>query len=454
MNDLELQSLLDRQAKFRSLRQTQSPQGQMVSGHFVAPNALQYLAAGLRGYGGIKGEEQANAEIQGLQQKRQAMDTEAMGAFSRLMQDQPARQIQPLTPNDDEGNPNAPAQMDAQRANPRGAFEALMGAYNPQMRQAGMQGMIRIPEIEAERQFRTEQRTDDMNFKREQLQAQQVARQEAAALAHQQRMEQLAANNASREQMAQAQRDFQAQMASDARAHQQSMAQLSASLRPEKNVTVLGPNGEAITLPQSQAQGLPLYNPQAASNLQKDKTKKQAKEQLSSVVQQLNNSYDALEKGGGITSTQGGMVGNLMARSAASGVGQALGGALGTENQRQRQEIAQTRPLLMNLIKEATGMSAQQMNSNAEMQLYLQAATDPTLTVEANRSALANLDRLFGLGLAVRPDAPKPSPVSANPGNPRLSTTQSAQDAQALQWANANPNDPRAAQIKQRLGAK
>jgi hypothetical protein len=28
----------------------------------------------------------------------------------------------------------------------------------------------------------------------------------------------------------------------------------------------------------------------------------------------------------------------------------------------------------------------------------------------------------------------------------------SADDKQALDWANANPNDPRAAQIKQRLG--
>jgi hypothetical protein len=30
----------------------------------------------------------------------------------------------------------------------------------------------------------------------------------------------------------------------------------------------------------------------------------------------------------------------------------------------------------------------------------------------------------------------------------------SAEDKQALQWANSNPNDPRSAQIKQRLGVK
>jgi hypothetical protein len=60
-------------------------------------------------------------------------------------------------------------------------------------------------------------------------------------------------------------------------------------------------------------------------------------------------------------------------------------------------------------------MTASQMNSNAEMQLYLKAATDPTLTVEANRSALANLDKMFGLGLAKPPaDAAKnPAPAAA-----------------------------------------
>ena len=38
------------------------------------------------------------------------------------------------------------------------------------------------------------------------------------------------------------------------------------------------------------------------------------------------------------------------------------------------------------------------MNSNAEMQLYLNAATNPALGYEANMEAMANLDRLFGTG--------------------------------------------------------
>jgi hypothetical protein len=37
-----------------------------------------------------------------------------------------------------------------------------------------------------------------------------------------------------------------------------------------------------------------------------------------------------------------------------------------------------------------------------------------------------------------------------NLGNNELST----EDRQALEWANANPNDPRSAQIKRRLGVR
>jgi hypothetical protein len=42
--------------------------------------------------------------------------------------------------------------------------------------------------------------------------------------------------------------------------------------------------------------------------------------------------------------------------------------------------------------------------------------------------------------------ASAPTPATAKP--------MSAQDQQALQWANANPNDSRAAEIKRRLGVK
>jgi hypothetical protein len=140
---------------------------------------------------------------------------------------------------------------------------------------------------------------------------------------------------------------------------------------------------------------------------EKADVKTEAKKQLSDVVGQLKSSYDTLLEGGGITSTEIGGRENIGATMGRSAVGQFIGGAVGTKNQEQRQIIEQTRPLLLNLIKEATGMSASQMNSNAEMQMYLKAATDPKLSYEANVTALRNLDKTFGLGLLKDISPPK-----------------------------------------------
>jgi hypothetical protein len=148
---------------------------------------------------------------------------------------------------------------------------------------------------------------------------------------------------------------------------------------------------------------------------EKADVKAEAKKQLSDVVGQLKNSYDTLLEGGGITSTATGGRENIGAKMGTSAVGQFVGSALGTKNQEQRQIIEQTRPLLLNLIKEATGMSASQMNSNAEMQMYLKAATDPKLSYEANVTALRNLDKTFGLGLLkdISPPKKKTEPTSS-----------------------------------------
>lgn len=388
MLDAEQQVIQDR-AKRYAQQAYEAPQGRMIGRQYVAPNILQHIAAGLRGYGSIQGMNQSEQDLKDLQAKRQETETRDMGAFVNALRGTPARDA--VTLPDDQAGPVMPAQA-AVAGNPMDAYSLAAASQSPTVRSMGMTGLAKMPELEAQKQ----ERIDNRAFR---AQESELARQ-ARAQELQQRSEDQ--RNSQAERLA-AQKELR-QMQIDNQLQMQKMIQDN---RPEKNVTVLGPNGEALTMPQSQAQGMPLYNPNAAKELQKNKTKGEAKEQLSGVVQQLNNSYDALDKGGGITSTSNRFGSNLGAGIGSSGVGQYIGGKLGTENQRHRQEIEQTRPLLLNLIKDATGMSSQQMNSNAEMNLYLKAATDPTLTLEANRSALANLDKMFGLGLAKRPDEKK-----------------------------------------------
>lgn len=130
------------------------------------------------------------------------------------------------------------------------------------------------------------------------------------------------------------------------------------------------------------------------------------KDTVSGIASELRGYYKLLKDNGGIVDTEKGGASNIGARISASGLGQALGGAVGTKNQSARNSIEQTRPLLLNAIKQATGMSAKQMDSNAELKMYLAAATDPKLDVQANEAALDNLERLYGLGKPAGGGAP------------------------------------------------
>lgn len=128
----------------------------------------------------------------------------------------------------------------------------------------------------------------------------------------------------------------------------------------------------------------------------------------------LRDAYDRLEKGGGITSTTNSVLGNLAASVSASPIGQIEGRVFGTQNQSARNDIAMARPALLAALMKATGMSAKQMDSNAELKLWLSTATDPTLDIQANRRALDNIEKKYISGRGGAPAAP-----SAPSGTPR-----------------------------------
>ena len=130
-----------------------------------------------------------------------------------------------------------------------------------------------------------------------------------------------------------------------------------------------------------------------------DETRGTGKSSVTDIVTTLRDAYGQLHKGGGIVDPKAGAIENIGNRVQSSSVGQFVGGAIGTSNQSLRNQIKQSRPLLLQAIRQATGMTGKQMDSNVELQLYLSAATDPELDITANMEALDNLDRLYGLGL-------------------------------------------------------
>jgi len=134
----------------------------------------------------------------------------------------------------------------------------------------------------------------------------------------------------------------------------------------------------------------------------------------------LRDAYGRLEKGGGITSTANSGLENIPASISASAPGQMVGKMLGTTNQSARNDIAMARPSLLAALMRATGMSAKQMDSNAELKLWLATATDPTLDVEANRRALDAIEKKYLGGTKVTDT--KPMPESDRRAEPRGAT--------------------------------
>lgn len=168
------------------------------------------------------------------------------------------------------------------------------------------------------------------------------------------------------------------------------------------------------------------------------------KTQLADDLDNLRESFKTLNKMEAIPSTERGPISNISSATAASGLGQMLGRATGTEAQVERDVINSARQRLVNSIKNATGMSAQQLNSNVELQTMLKSISDPGQSFQAAMRIIDDIENAYVKGTGELPKRSQSGKVT--------STTIAPADKQALDWANANPKDPRALQIKQRLG--
>lgn len=158
-----------------------------------------------------------------------------------------------------------------------------------------------------------------------------------------------------------------------------------------------------------------------------EETRGSGRETVEGIIGMLRMAYQDLDKLGGITSTKRSGPANLSASASASGVGQMFGRAFGTKEQSLRNQIIQIRPRLLSAIMQATGMSARQLDSNAELKLWLSASTDPTLDIEANLSALDNISKIYGSGDGT---AQSPATRLTPPSAPKKSAADYLHEAQ------------------------
>ena len=209
------QLLAEQLRKYQAQAQTQAPQGRMAGRVYVAPNPLEYLAAGLRGAGGMRGEQQTQQAMTDLQAKRQAAMQEALRGFGQTMQGTP--EVPAADVADGPGQTFTAPAIPAQAGNPMAAYQQLLGSEVPELQKMGMQGMAAVPEMQArqreraeDRTFRTDQAAAERKAREDQLAEAARQRAEQAQLAHQLRMDELAARNASAAERAAADRDFRA----------------------------------------------------------------------------------------------------------------------------------------------------------------------------------------------------------------------------------------------------
>lgn len=147
------------------------------------------------------------------------------------------------------------------------------------------------------------------------------------------------------------------------------------------------------------------------------------KTQLSDDLENLRNSFDALDKLRAIPSTGRGALSNVGSALASSRVGQLTGQAFATEAQVERDVINSARSRLVNSIKNATGMSAQQLNSNVELQTMLKSISDPGQSYQSAIRIIDDIENAYvkGNGMPPKPGKPVvPAATGVDASNPLL----------------------------------
>lgn len=258
---------------------------------------------------------------------------------------------------------------------------------------------VQMFNAQEQREARRQQALENLELKRQQLQQAHEIRL-GQLTTQQDRVAETARHNQVMENLARSQQALTAEL----RANRQPAPTMSEIVDPQDPTRMLRIDARTYAGGSLGSPGVIGVSGKEPSAQKRTEQQEGGKKQVSELLGSLNDAYNELEQAGGVISTERGALPNIASRIAASGAGQTVLGAIGTKEASLRNRVEQTRPLLMNAIRQATGMGSKQMDSNVELQFYLKAATDPTIDIQANRAALAVLDRTYGLNMGINAD--------------------------------------------------
>ncbi len=170
----------------------------------------------------------------------------------------------------------------------------------------------------------------------------------------------------------------------------------------------VGPDGTVRPIPggpadpetirrQAEARRAPPPGPEGTPAQQaRAEGQRSARDMLSQELSTVMGYYEGLNRMGAMTSPSRAAAANVAAAARATGVGQTAERFLGTEAQTLRDNISNARLRILNHVKNATGATAAQMNSNVELQTWLNALTNPQQSIETVRETLGQMDAVLG----------------------------------------------------------
>jgi len=112
----------------------------------------------------------------------------------------------------------------------------------------------------------------------------------------------------------------------------------------------------------------------------------------------LANHYITLDSTGAMLNVDNTTSQNIIAAIRSSMVGQQFGRITGTNEQSIRSSIKKLKPLIIQDIRQSTDMGSRGLDSEKELEFYLQAATDEKTDIQSNLAAIVVLDEAFGNG--------------------------------------------------------
>lgn len=177
----EQEKLKQQQLLAQSLLKTKTPEGQMVSGWYVAPGAGQYIAAGLDKLMGAYGQYQANEQAGEVETKRKQLLTDALSKFGQVDADgkpvavTPGQQLQ-YAQTAMELDPDGIGKVIGANAvnniiNPKSTWEAIPqgGLYNTKTKERIEASPKQVdPAVQAQREATAQNARENLEIKKQQ----------------------------------------------------------------------------------------------------------------------------------------------------------------------------------------------------------------------------------------------------------------------------------------------